>query len=134
MLLDLIKTEGFDHIYEVEPFEKEFKKTVKENKRYYKWLREKLSILEALGTEALKLRDFEPLPSTNPKLYSIRNPNTPINPRVIYIYASGKNIYLLTAFKEGSKNSNSDYGAAIKVAEERLKYIKNHVADISTTE
>ena len=121
--MDLIKTEGFDNVYEVKPFQKEFEKTVKKDKRYYKWLREKLAILEKLGMEALKLESFEPLPFTDPRLYSIRYPKSPINPRVIYIYANGKEVYLLTAFKESSKNSNSDYEAAIKVAEERLKYI-----------
>ena len=36
-LLELIKTEGFKNIYEVEQFEKEFRKIAKKDKRYYDW-------------------------------------------------------------------------------------------------
>ena len=122
--MELIKTEGFKNIYEVEQFQKEFKKIAKNNKRYYKWLFLKLSALEKLGMKALNLENFEPLQHTNPKLYSIRYPHSPLNPRVIYIYANGNEIHLLTAFKESSKKSNSDYNFAIKLAQERLKYIE----------
>ena len=123
-LLELIKTEGFEKIYEVEQFEKEFKKIAKRDRRYYDWLIAKLSVLEDKGMEALRLESFEPLPRTDPKLYSIRYPHSPLNPRVIYIYAKGDEIYLLTAFKESSKKSNSDYDSAIEVAHKRLKYIE----------
>ena len=70
-LLELIKTEGFEKIYEVEQFEKEFKKIAKRDRRYYDWLIAKLSVLEDKGMEALRLESFEPLPHTDPKLYSI---------------------------------------------------------------
>ena len=122
--MELIKTEGFENIYQVDQFEKEFKKIAKKGTRYYEWLFAKLSVLEKMGMEALKLESFEPLPSTNPKLYSIRYPHSPLNPRVIYIYANGNEIHLLTAFKENSKKTNSDYESAIKIAHERLKYLE----------
>ena len=125
-LLELIKTEGFKNIYEVEQFEKEFRKIAKKDKRYYDWLFAKLAVLEEKGMEALKLESFEPLPHTNPKLYSIRYPQSPLNPRAIYVYANGNEIYLLTAFKESSKKSNSDYDSAIKTAHDRLKYIEEY--------
>lgn len=104
-------------------FKKSSKKIAKKDKRYYEWLLSKLYVLEEKGMDALKLESFEPLPSTNPKLYSIRYPHSPLNPRVIYVYVNGNEIYLLTAFKESSKKSNSDYTSAIKVAHDRLKYI-----------
>ncbi len=122
--MELIKTEGFENIYQVDQFEKEFKKIAKKDTRYYEWLFAKLSVLEKMGMEALKLESFEPLPSTNPKLYSIRYPHSPLNPRVIYIYVNGNEIHLLTAFKESSKKTNSDYESAIKIAHERLKYLE----------
>ncbi|MBR6694346.1 MAG: type II toxin-antitoxin system RelE/ParE family toxin [Clostridia bacterium] len=121
--MDLIKTAGFKNIYEVEQFKKEFVKIAKKNKRYYNWLIAKLSILEEKGMEALKLEGFEPLSATTPKLYSIRYPHSPVNPRVIYVYANGNEIYLLFAFKE---KNNSDYTSAIKVAHDRLKYIREN--------
>lgn len=124
--LELIRTEGFKNIYEVEQFQKEFKKIAKNDKRYYDWLLVKLAMLEEKGMEALKLESFEPLPHTNPKLYSIRYPHSPLNPRAIYVYANGNEIYLLTAFKESSKKSNSDYDSAIKTAHDRLKYIEEY--------
>ena len=122
--MELIKTEGFENIYQVDQFEKEFKKIAKKDTRYYEWLFAKLSVLEKMGMKALKLESFEPLPSTNPKLYSIRYPHSPLNPRVIYIYVNGNEIHLLTAFKESSKKTNSDYESAIKIAHERLKYLE----------
>lgn len=124
--MELIKTEAFQNIYEIEQFKKEFEKIVKGNRRYKNWLIAKLYMLDEKGMQVLNLESFEPLPYTNPKLYSIRYPHSPLNPRVIYVYANGKNIYLLTAFKESSKKRSSDYDSAIKVATERLKYIEKH--------
>ena len=125
-LLELLKTEGFNNIYEVEPFKKEFQKIAKRDNRDYNWLIAKLRMLEKKGMDALKLESFEPLPNTNPKLYSIRYPHSPLNPRVIYVYINGNEIYLLTAFKESSKKTNSDYDSAIKVAQDRLKYLEEY--------
>lgn len=125
-LLELLKTEGFENVYEVDQFQKEFAKITKKNRRYYDWLRAKLAMLEKKGMEALKMESFETLPYTNPKLYSIRYPHSRLNPRVIYVYANRNEIYLLTAFKESSKKGNSDYDSAIKVANDRLKYIEEY--------
>ena len=129
-LLERIKTEGFKHVYEVDVFKKEFKKITGETKndqRYHKWLKRQLLRLEDLGMKALVLDGFEPLSDTNPRLYSIRYNKSPLNPRVIYIYANGDEIYLLTAFKESSKKSNSDYNRAVKIAHERLKYLSEYI-------
>lgn len=129
-LLDRIKTEGFENVYEVDVFKKEFRKITGETKsdqRYHKWLKRQLTRLEDLGMKALMLDGFEPLSNTDPRLYSIRYNKSPLNPRVIYIYANGEEIYLLAAFKESSKKSNSDYNNAIKIAHERLKYLSEYI-------
>lgn len=89
-----------------------------------KWLIVKLSILEKYGMKALQLEGFESLSGTDPKLYSIRYPHSKLNPRVIYVYANGTDIILLSAFKEGSKKGNSEYESAIKLTYDRLKYLK----------
>lgn len=128
--MDRVKNERFKNIYEVDVFNKEFKKITGETKndqRYHKWLYRQLKILEDLGMKALMLDSFEPLSNTDPKLYSIRYNKSPLNPRVIYIYANGDEIYLLAAFKESSKKSNSDYNKAIEIAHERLKYLSEYI-------
>lgn len=125
-----MKNERFKHIYEVDVFQKEFKKITGETKndqRYHKWLYRQLKRLEDLGMKALMLDGFEPLSNTDPRLYSIRYNKSPLNPRVIYIYANGNEIYLLAAFKESSKKSNSDYNRAIEIAHERLKYLSKYI-------
>ena len=122
--MELLKTEDFENIYEVESFQKEFKKITNNDRRYVKWLISKLSILDNYGMRALQQPEFESLSGTDPKLYSMRYPHSKVNPRVIYVYVNGKDIILLTAFKEGSKKSNSEYGSAIKIACDRLKYLK----------
>ncbi len=119
--MGLLKVDGFNKIYQLEEFQEEFENTVSETKatgRYHKWLRAKLRQLDALGYQACKLRDFEPLVDTNPKLYSIRYPQSPKNTRVLYIYVEESRVYLLHAFNEKSK---SDYEHAIKTATNRVK-------------
>ncbi len=127
MLLNFRRLENFDNIYDSEQFEKDFEKIVKGNReRYHNWLRSKLKMLDKMGMKVLELDAFEPLSNTDPKLYSIRYNKSPVNPRVIYIYAKDNKIYLLTAFKEGSKKNSSDYREAIKVAQDRRKYIDDN--------
>ena len=119
--MGLLKVDGFNRIYQLEEFQEEFEDTVSETKttgRYHEWLRTKLRQLDALGYQACKLRDFEPLTDTDPKLYSIRYPKSPKNTRVLYIYVEGSRVYLLHAFNEKSK---SDYANAIKTATNRIK-------------
>lgn len=122
-LLNIEKVEEFNNIYQFDCFPKEFEKAVSEKKvtgRYHKWLRNRLEILDKFGKEALKLEQFEKLSNTHPDLYSIRYPHSKKNPRVIYIYLEGKNIYLLHAFLEKDAN---DYNHAIKSAEKRAELI-----------
>jgi len=126
--LRVLKLDGFDKIYVVDCFGEEFDKVVSEknvNGRYHKWLRRKLSVLDARGYGALSDRDFEPLEDCDPKLYAIRYPKSPKNPRVVYVYVDDGAVYLLHTFKESSKTSGSDYRSGIKVATNRLKQIEN---------
>lgn len=119
--MEIEKLEGFEKIYQVDCFKKEFEQVTSETKtngRYHKWIRKKLSILESLGTNALKLEEFEKLSDTSPNLYSIRYPHSKKNPRVIYIYVEQGMVYLLHAFKE---KNDSDYKNAINIAQKRAK-------------
>jgi len=105
----------------------EFDETLNETKaegRYHSWLRRKLNVLDTFGFKALSDRDFEPLEGTDPKLYAIRYPKSPKNPRVVYAYVDDGVVYLLHTFKETSKKSGSDYRSAIKVATNRLESIR----------
>lgn len=114
---------GFENIYQVDSFEKEFEKTLSEknvNGRYHRWLRIHLAHLEQLGLKALELGNFEPLNGTNPNLYAIRYPHSKKNPRVVYIYADDNQVYLLHVFKESRR---SDYDNAIKLAQNRAKLL-----------
>lgn len=120
-LLEIEKVGGYERIYQVDCFEKEFLKTTSEknlNGRYHRWLRQKLYSLDDFINNPLNPEDFEPLQSTNPKLFSIRYPRSKKNPRVLYIYVGKNQVYLLHAFKESKK---SDYVNAIKIAESRAK-------------
>lgn len=126
MTLQVSKFERFNRIYAVEGFAEEFEKVVSEKRtdgRYHSWLRRKLFVLDDSGYFALSDRDFEPLENSNPKMYAIRYPKSPKNPRVIYAYVDNGKIYLLHTFKETSKKTGSDYRSAIKIAENRLKSI-----------
>lgn len=122
--LELVKVEGFEHIYQIDQFEKEFTDIADGDiTRYKKWLIRSLETLESMGMAALKLENFEVVSKDNPKIYSIRYPHSKLNPRVLYIYVDRDGVCLLTAFKESSKNRSSDYKHAISRARARLKYV-----------
>lgn len=124
--MEINKLAKFDHIYEVDCFQKEFVKMTREKltntppyPRYQKWLIGKLSLLDKHGKQAFKLRDFEKLDSENPELFSIRYPHSKLNPRVIYACFQDRDIILLTAFKE--ENAGADYSKAMKKARRRYQ-------------
>ena len=126
----LVKFPLFNNVLAVDGFQKEFERTVKETKtdgRYHRWLRRKLSVLDASSYRALDDRDFECLQNTNPKLYAIRYPHSILNPRVIYAYIDNGKACLLCAFKETSKNKNSDYRTAIVHATNLLNEVQNMI-------
>ena len=123
----LIKFDDYRNIYQVEGFQKEFEEVLDEtdtNGRYHKWLRRKLSVLEANGYGGLIDRDFEKIEDTNPKLYAIRYPKSKKNPRIVYAYVDNGEVILLHTFLEKSKKTSSDYRAAIKIATNRLKSLQ----------
>lgn len=126
--MEILKNSMFSQIYEVDCFQKEFVEMTKERlavqppfPRYQKWLIGKLYVLDELKEDAIKLRDFEYLEGTMPKLYAIRYPKSKLNPRVIYACLDEGEILLLTVFKE--KNS-SDYNRHIKLAQRRMKELQ----------
>ena len=125
----LFKLDTYNKIYAVEGFTEEFDETLNETAvdgRYHRWLRRKLNVLDASGFRVLSDRDFEPLEDTDPKLYAIRYPKSPKNPRVVYAYVDDGVVYLLHTFKETSKKTGSDYRSAIIIATNRLEYIENN--------
>lgn len=124
--MNLYKLERFEHIYAVDCFQKEFIKMTNERlsdeppyPRFQRWLISKLSVLDKIGKNAIKLEGFEDLGTSNPKLFSIRYPHSKLNPRVIYACYMDSEIVLLTAFKE--ENAKSDYSKAMKRAANRYK-------------
>lgn len=125
--MDILKVDGFNNIYQVDCFQTEFLKTVKERpkkqgikSRYQDWLVRSLAILDELGFNALSLPAFEKLNDTD-RIYSIRYTKSIKNPRVLFVFFDGRNIILLTSFLEKSK---ADYDKALEVAKNRLRLIK----------
>lgn len=125
--MEILRNTMFSKIYEVDCFQKEFKELAKEKlslsppfPRYQRWLISSLMNLEEYGMEALKLKNFEKLESVKPNLYSIRYPQSRLNPRVLYVYLAEGEILLLAAFKE---KNESDYNRNIKLAKQRLKLL-----------
>ena len=120
--MNLLKMNGFERIYQVDCFTKEFQDAVNEiwlgkspYKRYQKKLIEDLAVLDDYGENAIKLPQFEALSNTKCRLYSIRHPKTKKNVRILYVISKGS-IILLTAFLE--KNI-SDYTNGISRSEKR---------------
>jgi len=78
--MEIIKNNLFQHIYEVDCFQKEFTDMTKENfamsppyPRYQRWLLTSLTRLDVFGKECIKLAGFEQLLGKHqPKLFSIR--------------------------------------------------------------
>lgn len=125
--MDIVQNSMFSNVYEVDCFQKEFRSMTKEKlsidppfPRYQKWLIGSLKVLEEYGEEAVRLKNFEQLENVTPKLFSIRYPNSVLNPRVLYTYLEDGEILLLAAFKEKSKK---DYNRNIKLALNRLRML-----------
>lgn len=119
-MLELKKLDGFERIYFVDSFFKEFKKLFnKDAQAYNKYiakLNEHLTILDN-SESSLTLPRFEPLKNEK-NLLAIRFVSK-LNVRVIFsIEANGTIVLLLTSFKE---KSTSDYNSAINRAK---KYVK----------
>lgn len=87
-------------------------------KRYQGKLMSELVVLSEHKERAITLAHFEKINSVD-GLYSIRNPKTKKNLRVLYTIQEGY-IILLTVFLEKSKN---DYKKAIAIASSRMKLL-----------
>ena len=114
--MNLVKLTGFESIYAIDDFQKEyaklFGKSIAQRKEYYKKLLVNLGILDKLKLDALEMQQFEPL-SNEDGVYSIRHVSK-VNPRVIFTMVTSDGlIILLTCAKE---KSTSDYTRAIKKA------------------
>ena len=115
--------DGHKSIFAFDGFLDEFCKKIlgsnassKSNQRYLAWFQRCLEVLDSHSIyETLKMQQFEKLTNAD-GLYSMRYPNTPKNPRVLYFYVEGSNIILLGSFLE---KSTSDYTNAIKTAQKR---------------
>ena len=117
------KADKYQRIYYIGAFFDEFNKIVHEKQgdgQYNKWLKRDLINLDIRGLESLKLKDFEALKETDPKLYCIRYTQSKKNPRVIFFCKDREHYYLLHCFLE---RKSSDYKEAIKTAYERIKFI-----------
>jgi len=106
---------GYERVYQAEIFPKDFVsmfgKNAGETKRYISWLATMLYIIDAKGTDALRLEQFEYVQNTSdPNLYAIRHPRSKINDRYLFVYENSERTVLLTAFKEKDKR---DYRKAI---------------------
>lgn len=122
--METFQLEGFERIYELATFKKEFERTVNERRiiyppfpRYQKWLISCLTILDVEGEAAIQSGKFEQLiMDSKPKIYSMRYPHSKKNVRVLYGFKDNK-IILLLAFAE---KSGSDYKKNIDTAQRRL--------------
>lgn len=119
--------EGYTRIYSIDKFVEEyaalFGKNVSLHKTHLKKLRESLSFLES-EPNAVRLlpKRFEQLKNTD--LLCIRDVSKS-NPRVLFAYIDDSGaIILLHCFKE---KRSSDYQAAIRIAESRLKEVQSYV-------
>lgn len=122
--MDIIKTEGFERIYEVDVFSGEYKKLFGKNKRIYEkeldTLHTRLDFLDRNEKSPLEQQQFEPV-HDHPPLYSIRHVSQ-ANPRVVFVFAEqDRSVVLLACTLEKSTN---DYKKVIARAEERLKLLE----------
>lgn len=119
------KAKKFENVYAFEEFQEEFEEVVSEKKtsgRYHKWLRRSILLIKQYQRGVIALQGFEKLitKQNEPDLYAIRNAHSKKNPRVIYVYLEGNEIFLLHTFLETSKNANKEYRSAIEIAIGRL--------------
>lgn len=121
--MQVIKLFGFNDIYYVEPFFREYKDLFGKSRKAYeeclKKLRTNLRILDAEKQKVITYQQFEKLKDS--EIFSIRHVGQE-NDRVIFAFIDEHNdVLLLSSCKE---KSTSDYRKAIAQAEERLKTIK----------
>jgi hypothetical protein len=119
--MEILKTSGFNNIYEFSCFQKEFEslfnKNIKNYNRHIEWLFSKLKILDEEGIEAIQRRDFKFL---RDNIYEIRKPRSKENPRILFTILEDKSI-LITAILE---KSSSDFKLAIEKSIKRIELVE----------
>ena len=119
--MEILKTSGFNNIYEFSCFQKEFEslfnKNIKNYNRHIEWLFSKLKILDEEGIEAIQRRDFKFL---RDNIYEIRKPISKENPRILFTILEDKSI-LITAILE---KSSSDFKLAIEKSIKRIELVE----------
>lgn len=123
--MQVLKTEGFNNIFHVDVFEKEFcslfGKSKGEMKRYQNWLDRSLGILDELGVQATDNKTFRKI-SGYEDLYEIRYPHSKLNTRALHcILLDDGEVILLAATKE---KESSDVSSAAELAARRLRLLK----------
>lgn len=128
--MEILHTEGYEAVYEIDSFKSDFNRMFKKDsgnrKRYLNWLDRRLHLLEELGRYAVETEGFEWLEGSD-VLCCMRYPHSKRNPRIVYVYADGENIILLTAFME---KASQDYKAAIKRSERAVERLKEMGIDL----
>lgn len=133
--VDIEKLDGFEHIYQIDRFQKEFCKAfdvparyfslkgVHNKNKYVSWLRLSLEKLEHCNKQDMHLPDFEHIEYYDDGIiYVIRNTQLPKNPRVLYVYYPEEEaIILLVPFME---KHDHDYDAPKETARRRIDIIK----------
>lgn len=122
--MDILKVPGYKNIYEVERFEDEFSRLIKdsgEKIRYHNWLDRSLMSLDEMGQKAITQMHFEFICGYGEDIYSIRYPNSKKNPRVIFFFFEDSSPILLTSFLE---KSPSDYCRGCRRAVTRVKALR----------
>lgn len=125
--MELVKLSEYNRIFAPDCFFDEFKSLIKfkppkngKKNRYMDWFTDSLERLDTYKKEEMKKPRFEPLEVKDGfPLYSIRYANSPLNPRIIYIFfADNDKIVLMNCFCE---KHDGDYDKAKKIAVQRAK-------------
>ena len=122
--MHIIKLDQFEHIYQVDKFEKEYRKLFGKSKKQFQKEQEQLLknlyLLDDLQREALQLQQFEALAGQSP-LCSIRHVSK-TNPRIIFVFANIEDdIILLSCTLE---KGTVDYDQAIERAKSRWQSLE----------
>lgn len=123
--MQLIKRVGYEKIYELDSFDKDYRKMFGKggaHNSYYKKFLENLKVLDNVSSieHALIDQRFELIDGES-HIYSIRH-KSKMNPRVLFFHTTADGVYiLLCGFLEKSK---SDYDVALRKAKGILKELE----------
>lgn len=104
----------------LDEFKALFGKDMNSYKRYLKWLRSQLVILDEMGKFAIDMVHIKQLHDPDEKMYEIRSNRSKSNPRVIFTYLDDKSL-LLTAVLE---KDSSDVDISCDKEKNRLQILR----------